>query len=306
MIGRIRRELGIVLAGILLASSGTRLVAQTPSARQEETRREAWQKISEIFDAMGVRPGAVVADVGAGDGFLTVRLASAVAPGGRVFAVDISEGALDRLRTRVQQEGLANVTITKGDSDDPHLSTASLDGAVIINAYHEMVDHQSMLEHLRMALKPAGRLVMVEPISEKMLNASRKQQTNVHEIAAWFAEQEVREAGFRVQMLRDPFTSRSDVNEWLIVAVPEPNTAAADFAFSSKDDSALANRNLRIGFDEFKRRRTESSIVVVDVRSEEEYLAGHIPGATWVQLSDLNSHLEQLRSLHKPIVTYCS
>jgi hypothetical protein len=128
----------------------------------------------------------------------------------------------------------------------------------------------------------------------------------VHEIAAWFAEQEVREAGFRVQVLRDPFTSRSDANEWLILAVPEPNTTTEGVASSSADDSALANSNLRIGFEEFKRRRIDGAIVIVDVRSEEDYAAGHIPGATWIQLSDLNSHLEQLRSLHKPIVTYCS
>ena len=74
------------------------LVAQTRLA--EESRREAWQKVDQIFSAMGVRSGATVADIGAGDGFFTSRLARAVGPDGRVFAVDVNEGALTR-RARV-------------------------------------------------------------------------------------------------------------------------------------------------------------------------------------------------------------
>jgi ubiquinone/menaquinone biosynthesis C-methylase UbiE len=308
MIVRIRRARALVIAlGLVFAVTGARSIAQSASARQHEAAREAWQKVSEILTAMGIAPGAVVADVGAGDGFLTVRLARAVGPAGHVVAVDITDGAIERLRARVQQDGLTNVTVTKGEADDPRLNPASLDAAVIINSYHEMADHRAMLRQLRMALKPGGRLVIIEPISEKRLTAAREQQIKEHEIAARYVEQEARDAGFRVQQLLDPFTTRGNLIEWLIVAVPQGSIASETTPDPSpSEEAALASPDLRIAFDTFKRRRAEGSIVVVDVRSEEEHLAGHIPGATWIELSDLNSHIDELRALQKPIVTYCS
>jgi precorrin-6B methylase 2 len=301
------RHTALVLTlGLLVASTG--MVNGQPAAqRQQETTRETWQRVPEIFGAMAVAPGAVVADVGAGDGFLTARLARAVGPMGRVFAVDVDDRAVTRLRARVAEDGLTNVTVVKGDANDPHLDAASLDAAVIVNAYHEMVDHQAMLQGLRAALKPGGRLVIVEPTSGKRARDTRDQQTKVHEIAAAFVEQEARDAGFAIRALQDPFVSRANYTESLVIAVPEeaPATDSAS-ASAAADESAQSIPDLRIAFDLFKKRRADGSIVVVDVRSEEEFLAGHIPGALWIELTDLSSHLEQLRSLRKPIVTYCS
>ena len=292
--------------------------AQSPLAQQEESR-ETWQKVPEIFEVMAVRPGAIVADVGAGDGFFTVRLARAVDAAGRVIAVDVSTRAVERLRARVNQEGLTNVETVKGDADNPHLASTSLDAAIIVNAYHEMSDYQAMLQHLRNALKPDGRLVIIEPISEKRLDASREQQTRAHEIAIRFVEQEVREAGFRIRRVQDPFTTRSDVSEWMLVAVPDqlalapgatcpvpPKTSASSSSRATDDDTAIANPDLRMPFDTFKTRRAEHSIVVVDVRSEDEFLTGHVPGAIWIPPNRLTERIAELRARGKAIVTYCS
>jgi predicted methyltransferase len=106
MPSRIRLSLLCILVTTLVPTTGR---AQAPAAegtsrQREEAARENRQKVPEIFAAMTVRPGAVVADVGAGDGFLTVRLARAVGLEGRVIAVDINTKVLERLRTRVQQE----------------------------------------------------------------------------------------------------------------------------------------------------------------------------------------------------------
>jgi precorrin-6B methylase 2 len=293
---------------VLLATAEAPLDAQSATARQQEAAREAWQRVPEIFAAMAIGPGAVVADVGAGDGFLTVRLAHAVGSEGRVFAVDVSDQAVDRLRARVQQDALTNVTVVNGDANDPHLRAASLDAAVIVNSYHEMVDYPVMLERVRAALKPTGRLVISEFVSDKRLYASRKQQVDAHEIAARFVEQEARNAGFRIQTLHDPFVKRGDVTEWLIVAVAEAGPEATNSPSSTPATSASeeANPDLRIAFEVFKKRLADRSIVIVDVRSEEEYMNGHIPGAIWVPLESLDAHVERLRSMHKPIVTYCS
>src|SRR5512145_832921 len=142
---------------------GVSLVAQNRAA--DERRREQWQKVDAIFAEMGVRSGAIVADVGAGDGFFTSRLARAVGTKGRVFAVEIDDAAMDRLRKRLQEDGVENVTIVKGAPDDPRLPAATLDAALIVNAYHEMEHHQLILGALRRALKPDGRLVIVEPVT---------------------------------------------------------------------------------------------------------------------------------------------
>jgi len=97
------------------------------------------------------------------------------------------------------------------------------------------------------------------------------------------------------------------VVEWLIAAVPTTNVVTLETRPpASAAETPEASADLRITFDAFKKRRADRSIVVVDVRSEEEFVAGHIPGAIWIQLSDLSSQLERLRGLRKPIVTYCS
>ena len=94
------------------------LLAQT--RQTDEARREEWQ-VDQILNAMGVRSGMTVADVGAGDGFFTSRLSRAVGPDGRVFAVDIDEGALTRLRKRLEDEAIRNVFVVKGTPTDPRL-----------------------------------------------------------------------------------------------------------------------------------------------------------------------------------------
>jgi precorrin-6B methylase 2 len=309
----------ILLALTLIPPVDAPQAPQPAAVQRDEAARETWQRVADIFDAMAVHPGAVVADVGAGGGFLTVRLARAVGPTGRVLAVDVSAGELERLRSRIAREGLTNVETVKGDADNPHLPSASLDAAVIVNAYHEMREYPSMLRQIRSALKPTGRLVIVEPISEKHLPQSRAEQTAVHEIAARFVEQEARESGFRIERLQDPFATRVDNVEWLVVAVPDPVAITMEgtcpippkkspdaVTAPVDEESQLANPDLRMAFEMFKKRRAGGTIVVVDVRSEAEFVAGHIPGATWIPLSTVGSRAAELRARGKPIVTYCS
>jgi len=197
------------------AASGA---AQQPAHEQS---REAWQRIPEIFAALGATPGAVIADVGAGPGFFTERLAKTVGPNGRVVAVDIDAGTLRTLHNRLRDAGLTNVDTIQGQPDDPRLPAASLDGALIVNAYHEMVDHQAMLAHIREALKPGGRLVIVEPISDGRRDGARDAQTRQHEIAPGFVQEEARAAGFRIVSFVDPFVQRpSHDTEYMLVLTP--------------------------------------------------------------------------------------
>src|SRR5687767_12889286 len=127
---------------VIAAAAVAGIAAQDGS---HDRNRDAWQKVDEIFAAMGIKPGAAVADIGAGGGFFTTRLSRAVGDSGRVFAVDISADVVRRLRERAANDGLKNVEVIQGAASDPKLPPASLDAALIVNAYHEMNDHQAML-----------------------------------------------------------------------------------------------------------------------------------------------------------------
>jgi predicted methyltransferase len=211
-----RMPLAALMVATWLATAG----AQNTSHDQG---RDQWQKVDEIFAAMGVKPGAVVADVGAGGGYFTAKLSLAVGDTGRVYAVDVGADVIRRLRDRLSSEGLKNVEPVHSSSDDPKLPPASLDAALIVNAYHEMNEHQAILAKLKAALKPSGRLVIVEPISSARRARPRSEQTRNHEIGIDFVIQDAREAGFVQVQAQDPFTRRAGHDgdeEWLLVLSP--------------------------------------------------------------------------------------
>ncbi len=111
---------------------------------------------------MRIQKGATVADVGAGSGYFTLRLARAVGDTGRVYATDIQQGMLDLLQKNLARARVTNVTPVLGDVNDPKLPAGSLDLAVMVDVYHEFSQPQAMLRRLREALKPDGRLVLLE------------------------------------------------------------------------------------------------------------------------------------------------
>jgi predicted methyltransferase len=186
---------------VLLLVTAATAAAQTIAVEPE---REQWNRVVDIVAAMAIRPGAVVADVGAGDGFLTVRLAPIVAPTGKVYAEDIADRPLERLRARVSDAHLDNVVVLKGDPDDPKLPAQALDAVVILNSYHEMLRADDMLRHIRESLKPGGRLVIAEP-SPPATETSRADQVAKHHISAAFVADEMTRAGFTVLDQREPF-----------------------------------------------------------------------------------------------------
>jgi FkbM family methyltransferase len=312
------RRLGWPAAMLVALAVAIPAAAQnTPSRTHGEDRREQWQKVDHIFKEMGVRPGAVVADIGAGDGFFTVRLSRAVGPDGRVHAVDVASDALRRLRTRIGDEQLSNVEVVEGAFDDPKLAPGSIDAALIVNAYHEMNQHQAMLTKIRAALKPGGRLVIVEPIASSRRDSRREDQTRNHEIGVDFVREDARAAGLSQVLVQDPFTSRPQGNdeEWLLVLTPAParseasQQAAADAGqvFSAKNEDWKAPE-LRISVEEFKRRASADGALVLDVRDPESYRQGHLPGALLMTPEELSTPagVARLKGEKRLIVAYCS
>lgn len=128
----------------------------------ETPDRDAWQKPDEIMDALGIADGATVADVGAGGGWFTVRLARRVGPNGTVYAEDIQPQMIDAIELRVQREGLDNVQTTLGTPDDPKLPARSANAVLIVDTYHEVEDPVTLLGNVVRALKPQGRVGIVD------------------------------------------------------------------------------------------------------------------------------------------------
>ena len=198
------------------------LFIQVPTSCAQKTRwekRDKWQNVPAIFEAMAVQPGSQVADIGARDGYLTIRLVEAVGMQGRVYAVDINAKSLETLRDNLAAEDTSRVVLVHSEPDDPMLAEASLDAAVVVNAYHEFEAYKAMLKHIKAALKPGGRLVLVEPITDRRRDATRKKQMSHHEIGINYARADLEDAGFEVLDAQDPFVERKDQSDkmWLIV-----------------------------------------------------------------------------------------
>jgi ubiquinone/menaquinone biosynthesis C-methylase UbiE len=128
----------------------------------ERPEREQEEAPSKALAALELKSGMVVADIGAGSGYYTSRMAKLVGPGGRVFATDIQQGMLDLLNRRIQSEGLGNVTPVLGGMEDPKLPEGAIDLAIMVDVYHELQNPQVFLQRLKPVFKPGGRLVLVE------------------------------------------------------------------------------------------------------------------------------------------------
>lgn len=127
-----------------------------------EEARDKQGEAESVMDEAEVGPGMTVADIGAGEGYYTVRLAARVGPKGRVLAQDIDEGALQRLGARIERERLAGVSIKQGAPDDPRLPARSFDRVFMIHMYHEIAEPYPFLWRLWPALKPGGSVIVVD------------------------------------------------------------------------------------------------------------------------------------------------
>jgi len=184
-----------------------------------EAQRDQWQRPADVIDALDLRPGSEVVDLGCGSGYFTLRLSPRVGPSGRVIAEDIRLLPLTFLWVRTALKRDSNVQIVHGTISDPELPTGTLDSALIVNTFHELSDPQSILADVRNSLVPGGRLVVVdrEPKPENI----GVTETGDHEISPATVESDLSSAGFQVIQLQEPFivADPDDETWWMIVAV---------------------------------------------------------------------------------------
>jgi SAM-dependent methyltransferase len=127
-----------------------------------EAARDEAGEAKFVMDWAGIKLGTTVADIGAGEGYYTIRLGERVGPKGRVLAQDINRGALDRLGERVTREQLDNVAIKEGAVDDPRLPEHSFDRVFMVHMYHEVGEPYAFLWRLRPALADGGEVIVVD------------------------------------------------------------------------------------------------------------------------------------------------
>src|SRR3954462_8527055 len=162
----------VVSAAALAACRAQPSEPQFPRANREvapivgdtfstEDARDRLGEAEEVMELAAVKAGMSVADVGAGEGYYTIRLARVVGPKGRVLAEDIMPEARDRLSDRVQRESLDNVAVKLGAPDNPMLPSQSFDRMFLVHMYHEVQSPYAFLWHLRDGVKPGGLVIVV-------------------------------------------------------------------------------------------------------------------------------------------------
>jgi SAM-dependent methyltransferase len=136
-----------------------RPVAGIVSPSWGDTRqRDAAKEIEQIAARLGLRPGMAVADIGAGDGYDTLRLARLLGPAGRVYAEDVTTEYLKGLASKARRQGLRNVVVVQGEPRDPRLPRRSLDAAMMVHMYHEITEPYALLYNLAWALRPGAKV----------------------------------------------------------------------------------------------------------------------------------------------------
>jgi ubiquinone/menaquinone biosynthesis C-methylase UbiE len=165
-------RLGWILGLALTACASGQVTAQTKRLVSEpytgnpiifETPgRDQRLQIERVMDELGIAPGKVVADIGAGGGWFTMRAAKRVQPNGLVYAVEISQNFINAINERAKREGFSNIRTVRGTAADPKLPEKSVDAVLILKAYHEIADPVSVLLKTRKAMKSGALLGIID------------------------------------------------------------------------------------------------------------------------------------------------
>ncbi len=207
------------LAVFLAAGVAYSAVETLSRLYQAEAERDQWQKPAEVLRALNLRSGDSVVDLGCGSGYFSLRLSQFVGNTGRVIAEDIRGLPLAFLWLRARLEHRRNISIVRGELDNPRLPDNTITAVLIANTYHELGGNaRPILAHVKEALSPGGKLVLVD----RAPNPADTEQSALveHEISPDQVERELRQADFAVVSRDDRFIANDPDKEswWMIVA----------------------------------------------------------------------------------------
>src|SRR5262249_22732446 len=182
-----------------------------------EAARDDWRRPVDVVRSLDVAEGAVVAEIGCGAGYFALKLSRAVGPRGWVLAEDVRWLPLLFLRVRTVLQGRRNLRIVRGSVDDPRLPAGGLDAVLIANTYHELTDPRAILDRSFRALRPAGRLVVVDPSTGGGRDIAVHHRATPDE-----AEGRLRQAGFVIAHRDDRFIADGGGYEWWLIVARKP------------------------------------------------------------------------------------
>lgn len=212
----------MVLAVLLIActTSGSAQTASPTVQQQRKTstpytgdltifdypERDQKLHINQVMDLLGVAPGKVVADVGAGSGWFTVRAAKRVTDTGKVYAIDINPESISYIKSRAQKDGLNNVITILGDANDPKLPANSVDAVLLLKTYHEVAQPVALMQHLHAALRAGARVGIID----------RNGDGQNHGVSKKVVIEEVESAGYRLADEHDDLVKDDRMDYFLI------------------------------------------------------------------------------------------
>lgn len=206
------------------SAPNTRFDALVSEQMNEFMVRDYWQQSGILLELMDIQPMETVADIGCGVGYFALKLAERVGPDGKVIALDIDIAKLNQLRLLKRYGKLEQMEILKNETDDLKLKASSIDKIVILNTYHELSDIETILAQCKIALKPNGKIFIIDKVSDKMDNdkASRKKLVKNHFIRRNMVEAELSSAGFKVNKGIDKYVKNDKVEStkktnWFVV-----------------------------------------------------------------------------------------
>ena len=181
---------GRVIAGVM-GPEGARWL--------ERPEREAEEAPTKAVAALNLQPGQIVADIGAGSGYYTMLLSSAVGPRGRVYATDIQPEMLALIKKRIGEKGVSNVELVRGTATGSGLPDGIIDRALMVDVYHELAQPQAFLQSLKRAFAPGGQLVLIEFRKESPWVPIREE----HKMSIQDARMELEAEGYRFDRVID-------------------------------------------------------------------------------------------------------
>lgn len=172
----------------------------------------------QIFKALGLRDGVTVCEIGAGNGQLSIAAARLVGPQGRVYTSELGESRVNTLRESVAKSELAQITVLAGDAARTNFPDEACDALFMRNVYHHFAEPSVMNASIASALKPGGRLAVVDfaPSNKEAERAADRDEDGTHGVTAESVSRELQEAGFQ------PLSSESGTQRWFMVVAAKP------------------------------------------------------------------------------------
>ena len=189
-------------------------------ALSPRTERDTWQRPIKVADALGLKAGGAVADVGAGGGYFTFRLAARVGPKGKVHAEDIDDRALAQIRQQAEEKKLLQIQIIQGSQKGPKLFSLSVDAVLVVDAFHEFKEPDAMMAGIVSALKPGGRLGVLDRSAR--LGMTPAEYMDGHRLPQEMLIERVTRAGLRLISFDSDFAGPADGTRYYFAVFEKP------------------------------------------------------------------------------------